>query len=108
MTETTELVRRYYAALDGHDYDELRTLLAAEFVQVRPDRRFDDREAFVRFMRDERPNADTTHELLAVVGDDDQVAVRGRVDADGEMLFAFADFFTVRDGHLVRLETYSR
>lgn len=102
------LVRRYYDALDDHDYATLESLLDPEFVQRRPDRTFEGRAAFVRFMREGRPNPDTRHELEAVVADDDRVAVRGRVcDGDRE-LFEFADFFTVRDGRLRRLETYSR
>jgi ketosteroid isomerase-like protein len=101
-------VERYYDALDAHEYDALEELLSPAFVQQRPDRRFESRTAFVRFMRDERPNTETTHELERIVDDGDDVVVRGCV-TDGEaVLFEFADFFTVEDGRIVRLETYSR
>jgi hypothetical protein len=57
--------RAYYAAVDDGDYDRLRSLLAPEFVQDREDRTLDGREAFVRFMREERPETATTHEIRA-------------------------------------------
>ena len=114
--DAASLVRRYYDALDEHDYETLEDLLAPDFVQRRPDRTFEDRAAFVRFMRDDRPNPDTSHELEDVVADvgGDRIAVRGRVlDADGERtLFEFADFFDLKsvdgDARIARLETYSR
>lgn len=104
------LVRRYYDALDDHEYDALEDVLAPDFVQHRPDRTFEDRASFVRFMREERPNPHTSHELLAVVDGDDTVAVRGRVrETESEtVLFEFADFFAIEDGRIDRLETYSR
>ncbi|SEW11234.1 nuclear transport factor 2 family protein [Natrinema salifodinae] len=113
--DAAALVRRYYDALDEHDYDALEAVLAPEFVQHRPDRTFEDRESFVRFMREERPNPDTRHELEDVIAGDDRAAARGRVveagerdDGDGTVLFEFADFFDLADGRLARLETYSR
>ncbi|WP_254524540.1 nuclear transport factor 2 family protein [Natrinema caseinilyticum] len=105
---SASLIRRYYDALDHHDYDALEEILSPEFTQRRPDRTFEDREAFVRFMRDKRPNPDTSHHLESVVTADDRIAVRGRVTDDGTALFEFADFFEVADGRLARLETYSR
>ena len=106
------LVRRYYDALDEHEYDALEDVLAPEFVQRRPDRTFEDRASFVRFMREERPNPETSHDLESVIPDaeGERVAVRGRVlDADGERtLFEFADFFAFEGGRIVRLETYAR
>lgn len=113
-SDAAALVRRYYGALDDRDYAALEDLLAPDFVQRRPDRTFEDRAAFVRFMRDDRPNPDTGHDLEAVVADPEgeRVAVRGRVlDADGDRaLFEFADFFEL-DGEgdrIAGLETYSR
>ncbi|OIB58444.1 nuclear transport factor 2 family protein [Natrialba sp. SSL1] len=131
--DATGLVRRYYDALDAHDYDALETVLAPAFTQRRPDRTFDDRAAFIEFMREERPNPETTHELELVLADDDArehegeseseaesnsstdeltvtVAARGRVCDESGELFEFADFFTVdrEQARLVRLETYSR
>ncbi|RQH01211.1 nuclear transport factor 2 family protein [Natrarchaeobius oligotrophus] len=101
-------VRRYYDALDDHDYDVLEEILAPGFVQRRPDRTFESRESFVRFMRDERPNPETTHELVAVVDGGDTVAARGRLLDSGRELFEFADFFELETGRITELETYSR
>ncbi|ELZ01676.1 hypothetical protein C482_06477 [Natrialba chahannaoensis JCM 10990] len=133
--DATGLVRRYYDALDAHDYDDLETVLAPAFTQHRPDRTFEDRAAFIEFMREERPNPETTHELeLLLAGDEAHeresdsdsdsnsnlnssadeltvtVAARGRVCDESGELFEFADFFTVdrETERLMRLETYSR
>jgi ketosteroid isomerase-like protein len=102
------LVRRYYDALDDHDYDALEAVLRPEFVQQRPDRTFEDREAFVRFMAEERPSLDTRHELESPIADGDRIAVRGRVVEGETALFEFADFFEIEGGQIYRLETYSR
>ncbi|WP_348607170.1 nuclear transport factor 2 family protein [Halobaculum rarum] len=115
--------RAYYSAIDAADYDALADLLAPKFVHERPDRTLSGREAFVRFMREERPRTDTEHRIGAVyaesgAGDDipgeglddagggdpdgdaagdavvDEVAVRGRLlGDDGEELFGFVDVF---------------
>lgn len=107
--DTSALVRRYYDALDGHEYDALESLLAREFVQRRPDRTFENRRAFVEFVREERPMTDTTHELVDVIADGDQAAVSGRLlDSADELLFEFADLFTTSNGRIDRLETYTR
>ncbi|AGB38012.1 nuclear transport factor 2 family protein [Natronococcus occultus] len=108
--DAVALVERYYESLDAHEYAALEDVLAPEFVQQRPDRRFEDRESFVRFMREDRPNAETRHELDGVLADGGAVAARGRVcdDADDTVLFEFADFFRIEAGAIVRLETYSR
>lgn len=103
-----DLVKRYYDALDEHDYDELESILAPTFVQRRPDREFDGRDAFVDFMRDERPVPDTQHELDDLFGDETNVAARGRLLRDGDKLFAFADHFVVGGNTIRRLETYTR
>lgn len=106
--EPKALVRQYYDALDHHEYGVLEDVLAPEFVQRRPDRTFESRESFVRFMREDRPNPDTSHELEAVIVDGGWVATRGRV-LDGErILFEFADFFDLEEGRITELETYSR
>ncbi|SEH16485.1 Ketosteroid isomerase-related protein [Natronorubrum sediminis] len=102
------LVRRYYDALDHHEYETLEDVLSPEFVQRRPDRTFEDREQFVRFMREDRPNPDTSHDLETVVADGDHVAVNGRVLDDGAVLLEFADVFALGNGQITRLETYSR
>jgi ketosteroid isomerase-like protein len=113
-----DLVADYYDALDSHDYDRLRDVLAPAFVQHRPDRRFDSREAFVDFMRDERPQSDTTHRVHALYvpaeGTDDgrdgtEVLARGDLlSADGDRLFRFVDRFQVVGGRITELETFTR
>lgn len=106
--DSRALVRRYYDALDEHDYGALEEVLSPAFSQRRPDRTFEDRETFVAFMREKRPNPDTSHDLASIVVGDDRVAVRGRVTDDGTTLFEFADFFELEDDRIDRLETYSR
>jgi ketosteroid isomerase-like protein len=108
--------REYYRALDDHDYEALRGLLAVEFVQERPDLTLDGRDRFVRFMREERPQKDTTHRVDAVytdaeTSDDDatEVAVRGRLlDADGAPIVRFLDVFDVGPAGIERLDTYTQ
>lgn len=107
-------VRAYYDALDEEAYDRLTELLAPEFAQRRPDRALVGRDAFVRFMREERPVADATHELATVYRTDgpdeyDEVAARGTVRApDGGTLVEFVDVFTLEGGAIQKLETYTR
>lgn len=120
--EPAALVRAYYDALDAGEYDRLRSLLAADFVQRRSDRTFEGRDRFVAFMRDERPETDTTHVVEHVyhttgtgpgasTGTDPdavRVAVEGRLErANGETWFRFLDAFLVRDGLLRELRTYT-
>lgn len=128
--------RAYYEALDAADYDDLADLLAPDFRQERPDRTFDGRDAFVAFMRDERPRTDTRHPIDAVYERDDgpsgtadgagtgdgaaagtdgaptapgDVAVEGRlVTEDGERIAAFVDVFAFADDRISRLWTYTR
>jgi len=120
--------RAYYRALDDHDYDALAALLAPEFVHDRPDLTLEGRERFVAFMREERPQTDTTHRIDAVYrtaerdgdgaaertddeptgGETTDVAARGRLlTADGERITGFVDAFTVVDGDLVRVDTFT-
>jgi ketosteroid isomerase-like protein len=117
-----DLVADYYTALDTHDYDALRDYLAPDFVQHRPDRRFDSREAFVRFMRDERPDSETTHRVHACyapadsagdeaeTGDDrSEILARGDLlSAEGDLLVRFVDRFRIADGEIAALETFTR
>ena len=116
---TDDPVATYYRALDDHDYEALRSVLSPSFVQHRPDRTFEDRESFVRFMRDDRPSPETSHELAGRFrregaggesGDDDgpTVLVRGRVCEADEVLLRFADAFTLSAGRIERVETYTR
>jgi ketosteroid isomerase-like protein len=124
-------VADYYTALDTHDYDALRDCLAPDFVQQRPDRRFDSREAFVRFMRDERPDADTTHRVHACYVPRDsaeteagrtetgaeqsadtettEVVARGDLlSAEGDPLVRFVDRFRITEETITELETFTR
>lgn len=101
------VVRGYYAALDDHDYDALSTLLAPGFVHDRPDMTLDGRERFVRFMREERPTSDTTHDLVTVCTDGETVLARGRLLGGDEVLVRFVDAFTVEEDRLARLVTYT-
>lgn len=112
MPGAESLVRAYYDALDEHAYEELTDLLAPEFVHYRPDRTFEGRAAFVSFMRDDRPTTDTTHDLERVFpgagAHEDAVAVQGRLlDADGELLFRFADVHVVEGGAIQHVRTYT-
>lgn len=110
-TDAVSTVRTYYQCLDDHDYDTLESILTPAFTQRRPDRTFDDREAFVAFMRDDRPMTDTSHEVLEVFADagGERVLARGHLcGGAGDRLFEFADVFTLEDGSLARLETYTR
>ncbi|WP_440988600.1 nuclear transport factor 2 family protein [Haloarchaeobius baliensis] len=111
-------VATYYRALDDHDYAALRSVLSPSFVQHRPDRTFEDRDSFVRFMRDDRPSSETNHELRGRFrrdaaggesGDDEPtVLVRGRVCEGDEVLLRFVDAFTLSAGRIERVETYTR
>jgi ketosteroid isomerase-like protein len=114
---TDDPVEAYYRAIDEHDYETLRSVLSPSFVQHRPDRTFEGRESFVRFMRDERPASETTHRFdgrfrrdgdAGGDGGGTTVLVRGRVCADGAVLVRFVDVFTLVDGRIERVETYTR
>jgi len=113
MTEppsgAVERARAYYRAIDEDDYDLLTALLAEGFVHDRPDQTIEGRERFVRFMREERPQTDTTHPVDRVYRDEDEVAVRGRLlGVDGERIVGFVDVFTFADGRVARIDTYTR
>jgi len=125
--------RAYYDAIDSDDYDQLASLLAPSFVHDRPDQTIEGRERFVRFMREERPQTDTTHPLdglycrnedgaaertdgddtmKRIDGDDTataEVVARGRLlDADGEPIVGFVDVFSFDGDDIERIETYTR
>ncbi|MDZ7700926.1 MAG: nuclear transport factor 2 family protein [Halobacteriales archaeon] len=61
------LVRGHYRDLDAGDYEGLAARLAEEFRHVRGDMTLEGRDRFVRFMREERPETDTTHAVDAVL-----------------------------------------
>lgn len=108
------VARRYYETIDAGDYDALTDLLAPGFCHRRPDRTLDGREAFVSFMREDRPMTDTTHVVDAVFVPDDgspqeRVAVEGRLlDAAAKALFGFVDVFEfTTSGRLAELRTFT-
>jgi len=104
-----EAAREYYRAIDEGDYEALRAVLAEGFRQERGDRTLDGREEFVRFVRHDRPQTDTTHVVDAVYERAGGVAVEGRLlRADGSEWFAFVDAFDVEDERLTDLRTYTR
>jgi ketosteroid isomerase-like protein len=103
-----ELARAYYEAIDADEYERLRGLLADDFRQERSDMTLDGADAFVRFMRDDRPETDTTHAVESVYESSDGVAVEGVLrQADGSVWFRFVDVFRVEDGRVAFLRTYT-
>lgn len=104
------LVRAYYEALDSHGYDRLESLLAPEFVHDRPDMSLDSREEFVTFMRDDRPEMETTHRIESVfqTGQGSPFAVQGELlDKGGNTITGFVDIVSVSDGKIVGIKTYT-
>jgi ketosteroid isomerase-like protein len=104
-----ETTRAYYETIDDGDYERLRSLLADEFRQERGDLTLDGADAFVAFMRDERPETATTHVVETIYEADSGVAVEGELRrADGSRWFRFVDVFRFADGRVRSLETYTR
>ena len=102
------LARGHYHDLDAGDYEGLAARLTPGFRHVRGDRTLEGREAFVRFMREERPETDTTHAVDAVLVGEGEVAVRGRLlHGDGSAWFGFVDVFTLEGDRFSELVTYS-
>jgi ketosteroid isomerase-like protein len=102
------LARAYYRHIDEGAYGPLGDLLADGFRHVRPDRTIEGPEAFVRFMRDERPMTDTTHLVETLYIGDDRVAVEGRlVRTDGGELFGFVDAFRFDGDRIEEIRTYT-
>ncbi|WP_336036115.1 nuclear transport factor 2 family protein [Halobacterium yunchengense] len=105
--DAAALAQTYYDAIDDGDYDALREALAPDFQHVRPDRTLDGRDAFVAFMRDDRPRTDTSHVVDAVYEGADGVAARGRLLGPEGELFAFVDVFETADGAIAAVRTYA-
>ncbi|ELZ79492.1 hypothetical protein C455_07907 [Haloferax larsenii JCM 13917] len=109
--DATYLARLYYTALDDHGYDTLQELLCPTFVHDREDMTLDGRDEFVSFMRDGRPQTDTTHVIDQYIQSKhgDEIVVRGHLeDSTGDELFVFLDRFRARDGKLAELKTFTR
>ncbi len=104
------IVRTYYRSIDDDEYGALGDVLTDGFVHYRPDRTIEGRDAFVSFMRDERPDKDTEHSLEAMYFDDEG----GRVAAEGQLLrssgaewFGFVDTFEIDERGIRRVRTYT-
>ena len=107
MDQST-LVADYYRCLDDHEYETLASLLHPDFVQHRPDRSFDGREAFVEFMETGRPNTDTTHRVDTLLESPASLAAYGRLfDTEGSELFEFIDVFRFDNGQIRAVDTFS-
>mgnify|MGYP000176888797 CR=1 FL=1 len=122
MTDGAERARDYYRALDEGDYERLADLLAPGFVHDRPDMRLEGCDRFVEFMREERPQKDTSHRVDAVFearggvdaggsADDDpseRVAVQGRLlAADESVITGYVDVFSLVGAGIERIDTYT-
>ena len=102
------LVDEYYRCLDAHEYEPLESVLHPEFVQHRPDRRFESRKAFVEFMATGRPNTETAHQVDALLASTASLAAHGRLfDSEGEELFEFIDVFQFEEGRILVVDTFS-
>lgn len=108
MTDPASLARGHYEDLDAGDYPGLRDRLTPDFQHVRGDQTLAGRDRFIRFMRDDRPETDTTHEIETVYGNDDEIAVRGRLRrSDGSVWFGFVDVFSLDGDRFAELVTYT-
>lgn len=105
-----DLVSAYYESLDTQTYDRLETLLHPEFVHERPDMTLSGRDEFIRFMRDDRPNTDTSHPIDALYPADNsaEIAVRGRLlSADDALITGFVDIFSFDAERIERIRTFT-
>jgi ketosteroid isomerase-like protein len=107
--DATALAQAYYDALDEREYGRLQDLLAPTFSQQRPEMSLESRDRFVRFMREERPDSETDHTVETVLTTEDgTLAVEGRLlAADGQGITAFVDVFSIDDGRITALRTYT-
>ena len=103
------LAREYYRSIDDDEYDALAGVLSEGFVHRRPDTTIGSRDAFVTFMREERPERDTTHVVESVYCDENgDAAVEGRLlDPNGEEWFRFVDTFDIGDDGIECVRTYT-
>jgi len=108
--EQQSTARAYYDALDSHEYEQLETLLTADFVHIRPEMTLDGRDRFVQFMRTERPMTKTSHPIDEIYQSTagDELAVRGRLVAqDGALITGFVDIFSFAAGSISKIRTYT-
>ncbi len=96
MMIRTDIARSYYDAIDAEAYDDVFAMFADDIVYERPGQeRLEGMAEFRTFYLEDRPLEDGNHELHAVVGDGDTVAVRGEfsgVQNERTVSFGFADF----------------
>lgn len=108
MDDRVETARTYYRSLDEHDYETLRSVLTDSFVHERPDMTIEGRDRFVAFMREERPQTDTTHPVDAIYEAPSGLAVEGRLlSSEGNRITAFVDVLTFEDDQIDRITTYT-
>jgi ketosteroid isomerase-like protein len=107
MTDPEALVRAYYESLDSGTYDRLESLLTPEFVHERPEMTLSGRAEFLQFMRDKRPRTDTTHPIETVYRAGADIAVEGRLVGGEKTITGFVDLFTLSDGQITRIKTYT-
>lgn len=104
------VARAYYRALDTDDYELLGNLVTAGFVHHRPDMTLEGRKRFVEFMREERPQTDTTHPVDAMYRQTagDELVVRGRLLAsDDTMIVRFTDVFSFEGKKIAGIRTFT-
>jgi len=106
--DSPAIVTEYYRCLDEHEYETLKSVLAADFMQYRPDRTFEDRTAFISFMRDDRPLTNTRHRIETVKQAPESIAVYGRLlDSNEEEVLSFIDVFEIsEEGTITNLRTH--
>lgn len=110
--ENVELVRRYYAAVDGGRIDELLDLFATDAVYCRPGYPpMVGRSALAAFYRGDRRIESGAHQLRHVTADAGSVAVHGdfvgSLKGGLQVTLRFADFFVMSaDGLFSRRDTF--
>ncbi|MFB6189582.1 MAG: nuclear transport factor 2 family protein [Halapricum sp.] len=108
MDEREATARAYYRALDDHDYETLRSVVTDSFVHERPDMTIEGRDAFVQFMREERPQTETSHPIDAIYETTGALAVEGRLlSAEGNRITAFVDIMSFEGERIDRITTYT-
>lgn len=107
--DSETLVRTYYQALDEQEYQQLMEVLCPEFVHERPDRTISGRKSFIKFMRDNRPDTDTTHRITSLfINSDGHVAAQGTLMRnDNTIWFRFVDVFMIEAENIHSLITYT-
>lgn len=110
-TANPEAVRSYYDYIDAEEYESVFSLFASDVTYKRGESTISGMDQFREFYLENRPLEDGTHEIHAVVSEDDTVAVRGEFTGvqDGEeVAFGFADFHRFdSEGKITERWTYT-